>query len=217
MTSFAPTAETRDGMPFNYNPWKHPRRRAFWALSPDQLVVAVLEPTADEPLLIACAALRPRLMENDQKGMFAPGIVELARSVCSEKLGHVVALPAQYSRLVEEDEAVAVDERYSVSALVGGGSGLSVHAMPEAVAESRSLFLQAGLRLEAVDCAATAVLNFRSYLGEGTEGVKGLDPLVAVSVAPTCEATASALGSLLSVPLGLALGRLGGVGEGGVG
>jgi len=81
-----------------------------------------------------------------------------------------------------------------------------------------ALFDAARLLLVALEDETAArdhLVRFFGPAGEKRSGERSLadDPLAAVSVAPACEATAAALGHLLAVPVGLALGCFGVSGE----
>lgn len=197
--------------------YRHRRRTAFWWLRPDGLSVAVLEPTTDEPLLLMCSEVATSSSGNPED--FAPGLLETAADVRALDLVHVAALDSAYCRLndakaVAEREATSTGE---VSVPVQGRPDLRAVASRAVIASAVRRFESARLQLVALDAAPCALLNLAQHLartthaeldGELANGAD-LDPLTAVSVAPDCESTAARLARVLSVPVGLALGRFG--------
>jgi hypothetical protein len=199
---------------------RHRRRRrtAFWLLLPEALSVAVLEPTSDEPLLLACAEITVGTRPSPED--FAPGLLETAAAARALDLPHVAALGGGYCRL----------ERCSPApALAAGELSVPVHTRDDliAVASSAAIgraverFAGARLELAALDAAPCALLNLARYLARGgcSDAVADaahddLDPLTAVSVAPECERDAARLGHGLAVPVGLALAHFGLVDDG---
>jgi len=198
------------------------RRMAFWHVGARRLVVAVVERTADEPLLHACVSIGgepqpPRLP-------FAPGIVEAARAVSACRLRHAVALDDEFCRIVGEDGPPAgfAGDLATVAVPVAGAGQARVEASLAAIETLMELFRQAHLSLDVLDCGACATMSLGQFLGRPLEreahggGLADVtvspafpDPLAAVSVAPQCEAAAAELGAALTVPVGLALGVFG--------
>jgi hypothetical protein len=216
-------------MPFPRLRLVSPRRMGFWQLGPGSLVAAVIERTADEPLVVACqevtaGACVPPLP-------FAAGLLECARAIGALQLHHAVAIDRPYSRLRRfepgDEAATAAPEDASFDAEdllmvpVDGLDDGEVEASRKAVEHVARLFRDAGLSLDAVDCADCAALGLTAVLGGdrrqppiARSGPAALDALAAVSVAPACEEAAVALGPRLSVVVGLALVRFGLVGHG---
>jgi hypothetical protein len=197
-------------------------RTAFWLLAPRRLVAAVLEPTADEPLLVSCAALA--LDEAPSAADFAPGLLETATAAGALGLPQVAALDREWSRIGVPGNASAAagappdgDDADVVAVDVYGAERLRAFAPRVAIANAETRFRGAGLRLVALDCADCALLTLAMYLGRGSEtdivatieDAQALDPLTAVSVAPECERAAAHAADVLSVPVGLALARFG--------
>ncbi len=210
--------------------WAEARARrgpvAFWSVSPDRLTVAVLGPTGDEPLLVACTSAVTSA--DPPARTLAPGLQEAASAVSAVRMPHVVALGASVVEWLESlDEgttgtasalAAPVGEAVLVAPVVGA-EDVSVRVARTAVADVRLAFALARLRLLAVDCEQCALANLATALGHGTgaapaaterlEADASLQPLAAVSVATEAEETALALGDRLAVPVGLALGLFG--------
>jgi hypothetical protein len=194
-------------------------RTAFWLLAPRRLVAAVLEPTADEPLLVSCATLA--LDEAPCGSDFAPGLLETATAAAALGLPQVAALDREWSRIASRGAAVAEGEgedgTETVCVEVRGADGLRAFAARPAIANAEARFRGAGLRLVALDCADCALMTLAMYLGRGSdadlaatlEDAHALDPLTAVSVAPECERAAAHAADVLAVPVGLALARFG--------
>jgi hypothetical protein len=193
-------------------------RTAFWLLGSRRLAVAVLEPTTDEPLLVACATLV--LDEAPAGDDFAPGLLETAAAAAALRVPHVAALDREWCRLDLDGSRAARraagDDPGTAYLDVEGGEGVVV-ASRAAVARAAERFRSAGLRLASLDCADCALLNLAAYLGRAPdcdaarviEEASTLDPLTAVSVAPECEAPAARAADSLGVPVGLALRRFG--------
>jgi hypothetical protein len=192
-------------------------RTAFWLLGSRRLAVAVLEPTTDEPLLVACATLV--LDEGPAGADFAPGLLETAAAAAALRVPHVAALDREWSRVLASDAAPAArgDESETVLVDVDGATDLRAAVTRSAVARAAERFRSAGLRLASLDCADCALLSLAAYLGRSPaadvaallEEAAALDPLTAISVAPECEAKAEHATELLAVPVGLALARFG--------
>ena len=198
------------------------RRAAFWSLSPQYLSVAVVCRGPEEPVLEACAAQTEAGAAAD--GLFAPGLLEMARRVDSLRLSHVVAIDDTWATLRAVAPAVStagVDRATgqlgavaSASAVVtvdtDSGAGWAVSCPADVVAAVQALFGSARLRLIEVDAAACARHTLRSVLGTDaaeTTDTAAPEPLAAVSVAARAEEEALALGAALVVPVGLALAR----------
>ena len=177
----------------------------------------MLEPTTDEPLLVACAdiAVETRGPRDD----FAPGLLETAAAARALRLPHVAALDARWCRLLGGDVDVEREAPADAEIVmrVEGASGLRVAATRTAVVGAVQRFAAARLQLAALDAAPCALLNVAIHLARVSHGESAaegfdeadLDPLAAVSVAPECESDASRAGRALAVPVGLALGRFG--------
>ena len=196
---------------------RHRGRTAFWLLGSRRLAVAVLEPTTDEPLLVACATLV--LDEAPAGDDFAPGLLETAAAAAALRVPHVAALDREWCRLDFGDESRAARRAASddpAAATVDLDGGVVV-ASRTAVVRAAERFRSAGLRLASLDCADCALINLATYLGRASdsdaahaiEEASTLDPLTAVSVAPECEASAARAADSLAVPVGLALLRFG--------
>ncbi len=198
------------------------RAKAFWHLGPERLVAAVLEPTADEPLLRACTVVEAAAASAGP--LFAPGLLETALVLGSRSLANLAALDDVYARVIRDDDEQDVAPAGRVSGAappqatmrvqVQGADGWCVEASGAAVEEARRLFEEAHLKLVSLDCYACALANLGAVLGDGEpsfdaapsgSSAAALDPLAAVSVTPEAEDTAVALGPLLTVPVGLAL------------
>lgn len=181
------------------------RRRApvaFWHFGRHHLVVAELCAGEDEPLLLACAAVRAEWVGAMRAGeALSPGLLELHRRGVTGARLHAAALATDDDSAA--DDAVEVDE---------GGRRLRVsRARIDHVVE---LFVAARLPLVALEHEASARDHLARYFGPAgrkCSGERSLadDPLAAVSVTPACEPAAAALGSLLAVPVGLALASFG--------
>jgi hypothetical protein len=194
-------------------------RTAFWLLAPRRLVAAVLEPTADEPLLVSCATLA--LDEAPCGSDFAPGLLETATAAAALGLPQVAALDRAWCRIARRrgatEDTDADDVAEAVYVDVRGADGLRAFAAKAAIANAEARFRGAGMRLVALDCADCALLTLAAYLGRGSdadvtatiEDAHALDPLTAVSVAPECERAAAHAADVLAVPVGLALARFG--------
>jgi hypothetical protein len=194
-------------------------------LAARRLAVAVLEPTRDEPLLVACATLV--LDETPGASDFAPGLLETASAADTLALPHVAALDDAWCRVEASTEDAATGlllagATDSTLVEVQGRPELRVIASPTATARAAERFHAARLRLIALDCAGCALLSLASSLGRASateaaaviEEAKTLDPLTAVSVAPECEAAAARAAEALAVPIGLALAHFGGLDRG---
>jgi hypothetical protein len=187
-------------------------RTAFWYLGVERLVVGVVEPGDDEPLLTACATVT-----GQAQTPFAAGLLEAAVLAGSRGLDHVAALDESLCTLtgVSGDEVVpALPDPPRASVEVPGPSATLIRADREALEWAVRLFAEADLRLVCVECADVARARLRRYLGHASAFASGAapaareaDPLAAVSVATQWETRAAALGGQLGVPVGLALGR----------
>jgi hypothetical protein len=185
---------------------------AFWYLSRQRLVVAVVSRYLDEPLMTACAMSTGSL--SGGRSLFAPGLLEVSAIVSSRRLEHTAALSSEYCRLEEarhqdhdgsgDEAAQAAGERL---VLVKGMADSWARAATAAIDEARGLFDSAGLKLTALDCEACAVATLSNHLG--CHGDDALDPLAAVELHEGCIGAATELGRNLIVPVGLALARLG--------
>ncbi len=209
--------------------WRKSRRMAFWHLSPRRLVVAVIEPTAAEPLLHTCASSCADL--SPQGSCFSAGLLETARAAGALELPQVAYLGEPVCRLLASTDAaaqgaVAFNEGQGETegplrvALRDDPQAL-VLVEPAALTETAALFTAARLRLVWLDCAGCALASLAEFLGcepaDGTgagERSARLDPLAAVSVHPRCEDLAVALGDELAVPVGGALERFGTASDG---
>jgi hypothetical protein len=181
------------------------RRRApvaFWHFGRDHLVVAELRAGEDEPLLLACAAVRAEWVGAMRAGeALSPGLLELLRRGVTGARLHAAAIAADDDSAA--DDAVEIEE-----------SGRRLRVSRARIDHVVELFVAARLPLVALAHEASA----RDHLGRffGPTGGKRAgdrsladDPLAAVSVTPACEPAAAALGSLLAVPVGLALASFG--------
>jgi hypothetical protein len=175
---------------------------AFWHFGHDHLVVATLRASDDEPLLLACAAVRAEWVgaTRADEGL-CPGFLELHRQAGSGARVHAAALVADDG--TDEGDAVEVEE-----------SGRCFRVSRSRIDHVVDLFVAAGVPLATLEHEAAArdrLARFFGPAGGRRVGERSLadDPLAAVSVTPACEAAAAALGSLLAVPVGLALGCFG--------
>jgi hypothetical protein len=167
---------------------------ACWYIGLRDLVVATLVATDDEPRLVDCAALRCEWQA--PSSMLCPGLLEIAHFGASSAVVHVAALEASALPATDED-IVEIDHE-------GARSSYSRAGIRAALAT----FRRARLPLVSLHGDVTARLALGHALGATHQSVAGSltsDPLAAVTVAPDCEAKASALGSSLTVPIGLAL------------
>jgi hypothetical protein len=181
--------------------------------------VAVLEPGAEEPLLLRCASTA--VLAEPVAAAFAPGLLDTSQAVACDELRHVAALDATLARLIDSADGAGLAEDAVATAAAAGGddgglvlrpvSGAGWTAEPMVAAERWAVeatvaaFERAGLVLESLDAAACAEATVADLLGLPLSSP--LDPLAAVSVAPECEQAALALGVDLVVPVGLALAR----------
>ena len=201
-------------------PWRSRRRIAFWLLGSRRLAAGVFVRTADEPLLVACSAL-----SIDGAGAgddIAPGVLETAAAIGALDLPHVAALDDEWCALETDAEPAAPggnDDRLLIPAR--GWPDLHVRASRTAARSAVERFAAAKLRLTALDSAACALLGLALHLGRAATAdaertlaeARDLDPLTAVCVAPECESAAARAGTLLAVPVGLALVRFGRVSD----
>jgi len=172
----------------------------------------VFEPTADEPLLTACASFAMR--ERRPATAITPGVLDAAAMVDSMRLSHVVALDEAVCRLTEVTNEPGVSTPSSwLSAPVVGLAGAEVRVDPASIDATVRSFSSARLRLEWLDCGLCALSNLESFLasgsGQGCDEDARIDPLAAICVDPRCETLAADLGDLLAVPTGLALAHFG--------
>ncbi len=184
-------------------------RTAFWYLGVERLVVGVVEPGDDEPLLTACATVT-----GQAQTPFSAGLLEAALVVGSRGLDHVAALDERFCALVPTPGEGVAPAAVRMSVEVPGPSSTLIRADREALEWAVRLFAEARLRLVCVECADVARVRLCRYLGhasgftpEVAPPARGPDPLAAVSVATQWETRAAELGGLLGVPVGLALGR----------
>jgi len=177
------------------------RRRpvAFWHLGIDTLVVAVLAAGDDEPLLLTCAGVRASPIA--WSAAFAPGLLEVSRSLSVVAPLHVAALDKSH---LATDDADAIEVATETHHL---------RVARTAIEGTVATFRAAELRLVALTTEPAARASLARFLGEArvvaNERSLAGDPLAAVSVAPDCETQAAALGELLSVPVGTALSAFG--------
>jgi len=181
------------------------RRRApvaFWYFGRDHLVVAELRAGEDEPLLLACAAVRAEWVGAMRAGeALSPGLLELHRRGVTGARLHAAALAADDDSAAED--AVEIEE-----------SGRRLRVSRARIDHVVELFVAARLPLVALAHETSArdhLDRFFGPTGGKRAGDRSLadDPLAAVSVTPACEPAAAALGSLLTVPVGLALASFG--------
>jgi hypothetical protein len=199
--------------PFGFS--RRRSRSAFWLLGSRRLVVAVLEPTTDEPLLLTCATLV--LDEAPSGADFAPGLLETAAAANALRLPHVAALDREWCRVEPRGQGPSGEDIDAVHVEVDGSPDLRAIVARPAVVRTAGRFRSAGLRLVSLDCADCALLSLARYLGRAAEAgearaaeeTSALDPLTAVSVSPECEVSAARAAELLVVPVGLALARFG--------
>lgn len=195
---------------------------AFWRIGADSVDVAVIRSALGEPLLLACAGLDGQAV--GRKTVHGAGLFELSMAVQSRSLAHVAALDREFCRVFEQDGSVAACEQGHVRVGTDSDSGLVCDADAAAAKAIEVSFRTLGLRLTAMDCAPCAERNLASFLGEQAAAAPGtdvpantaaprLDPLAAVSVAPEIEEDALRMGARLAVPVGLALGHLGWLGN----
>jgi len=181
--------------------WKRRKdRTAFWHMTPQRLVVAVMAAAPDEPLLLSCAGVETS--SQIPTALFASGLIEAARVAGALSIYHVVALDECYCHLVSADGVVVSAVR------VDGCSGLAAQVEVETVAAVVELFADASLQLVGVDSAECARISLREFLGSTDDDAattRAIDPLAAVSVTPECEDVATELASFLDVSIGLAL------------
>lgn len=175
---------------------------AFWHFGRDHLVVAELRAGEDEPLLLACAAVRAEWVGAMRAGeALSPGLLELHRRGVTGARLHVAALATDDDSAA--GDAVEIEE-----------SGRRLRVSRARIDHVVELFAAARLPLVALDDEASArdhLGRFFGPTGRKRAGERTLadDPLAAVSVTPACEPAAAALGSLLAVPVGLALASFG--------
>ena len=179
------------------------RRRtpvAFWHFGRAHLVVATLRAGDEEPLLLACAAIRAEWV-GPTAGLgetLCPGFLEVCHRGAAGARLHAAAL-ATDDGTTENDDTLELEE-----------AGRRFRISRARIDHVVGLFASARLYLVALDLDASAADRLALHFGPATSrplGQRGLadDPLAAVSVTPACEAAAAALGDLLSVPVGLAL------------
>jgi hypothetical protein len=175
---------------------------AFWHFGRHHLVAATLCAGDDEPLLLACAAVRAEWLGTMRvSGGLCPGFLELSRRTVSDARLHAAALAAAAD--ATDEDAVEIEE-----------SGSRFHVSRARIDDVVDLFLAARLPLVTLECETSARGHLVRYFGppDGRRaGERSLadDPLAAVSVTPACEGAAAALGPLLAVPVGLALASFG--------
>jgi hypothetical protein len=190
---------------------------AFWRIGADTVDVAVIRSALGEPLLLACAGLDGHAV--GRKALHGAGLFELSMAVQSRSLAHVAALDREFCRVFEQDGSVAACEQGHVRVGTDSDNGLVCDADAAAATAIEVSFRTLDLRLTAMDCAPCAERNLASFLGEQGADVPAntaaprLDPLAAVSVAPEIEEDALRMGARLAVPVGLALGHLGWLGN----
>jgi hypothetical protein len=177
------------------------RRRpiACWHLGREQLVVAALVATDDEPALLDCAAVR--CAWQTPSAPICAGILELASRGAKNALIHVAAIDAPAS--ADEPAELEVDCDGEVTAY-----------SRDLIEEAAACFRRAQLplaSLRAEPWARSQLLRFLGGADRKGDAKSGLaaDPLAAVTVVPECESRATALGPLLAVPIGLALACFG--------
>lgn len=195
-------------MPWNRRSLRRAARRrapvAFWHFGQAHLAVATLRAGDEEPLLLACAAVRAKWVGPTPVvgRMLCPGFLELvSQGVAGARL-HAAAVaiddgPAENEETIELEEA-----------------GRCFHISRSRIDHVVRLFAAARLHLVALDLDAAADDRLARHFGPANSrpvGQRGLadDPLAAVSVTPACEEAAAALGNLLAVPVGLALASFG--------
>jgi hypothetical protein len=195
---------------------------AFWCIGADTLDVAVIRSALGEPLLLACAGLDGRAI--GKKAPHGAGLFELSMAVQSRSLAHVAALDGVFCRVFEQDAADAACEQGRVRVAADTDNGLVCDADVVVAMAIAASFRRLGLSLTAIDCAPCAERSLASFLGQQAAATVGagavvnaaasrLDPLAAVSVAPEIEEDALRMGERLAVPVGLALGHLGWLGN----
>ena len=195
---------------------------AFWRIGADTVDVAVIRSALGEPLMLACAGLDGRAF--GRKALHGAGLLELSMAVQSRSLAHVAALDGEFCRVFEQEGTAAACEEGHVRVAADCDNGLVCDADATVATAIALSFRVLGLSLTAIDCAPCAERNLAAFLGEqavATPGVDGLantaaprlDPLAAVSVAPETEEDALRMGARLAVPVGLALGHLGWLGN----
>jgi len=185
------------------------RRRApvaFWHFGRAHLVVATLRAGDEEPLLLACAAVRAEWIGPKPVvgKMLCPGFLEVHRQGVAGARLHAAALTTDDGPS-ENDDTLELEE-----------AGRCFRISRTRIDYVVGLFAAARLYLVALDVDGPADERLARHFGPSTSrpvGQRGLaeDPLAAVSVTPACEATATALGSLLTVPVGLALEYFGAI------
>ena len=181
------------------------RRRvpvAFWHFGRDHLVAAALCAGDEEPLLLACAAVRAEWVGATHPAeTLCPGFLELHRQVVGDARLHAAALSPDGD--ASTNDAIEIEE-----------SGRHVRVSRTRIDHVVDLFIAARLPLVALECEDAARDHLARYFGPAggrRAGERSLadDPLAAVSVTPSCEGAAAALGKLLAVPVGLALAAFG--------
>jgi hypothetical protein len=184
-------------------------RTAFWYLGVERLVVGVVEPGDDEPLLTACATVT-----GQAQTPFSAGLLEAAIVADSRGLDHVAALDEPLCTLVAASGDGVATAAPGTSVEMPGPSATLIRADREALEWAVRVFAEARLRLVCVECADVARIRLCRYLGHVSGSPHEVaplacdaDPLAAVSVATQWETQAAELGRLLGVPVGLALGR----------
>ncbi len=187
---------------------------AFWLAEDSGLVLAVIERSDDEALLLDCAASAGPPLAGQ---LVAAGLLECALAAGATGLEHFVAVGGRHCRLLVDDEPPVRDES-RLRVPVQGSAGLSVETSAGLVAEIHTRFAAAGMSLTAVDAEPCALMSLAAYLGcdpgAGPPTAASLDPLAGVALASSCQDRALALGRRLGGPVGLALARLRFVGDG---
>lgn len=175
---------------------------AFWHFAARHLVVATLRAGDDEPVLLTCTAVRAEWLGAAHDGdALCPGFLEVHRRAAGGARLHAAALAVDDEATIED--AVEIEE-----------SGRRLRVSRKRIDHVVDLFRAARLTLATLQCETSAREHLGRYFGPADgrrEGERSLadDPLAAVSVEPTCESEAAALGSLLAVPVGLALSAFG--------
>lgn len=170
--------------------WRQGGETAFWWVAPRALVVAVMTPSVDEPVLRRCAGCGPEVSmsavsvaavsgsavsvprgsvvpdSGESLGGSAAGLLEMAELVGCQSLPNVIGLATEWTDLLRIGEPSALGEDGVLRLPLAGAEGWDAEVLTTVLEKVLGRFAAAGLHVARVDTALVAAWNVAEALGE---------------------------------------------------